>query len=209
MLGMIAGVIVALIVTGEGSLLNGNGMQALLWGVFVALVICGILTMVQKIYTFGQFIDNVFKGASSTLSIAAILMFAFTLSPIVKTLGTGEYLSSLFEQFLTPGLLPVLVFIMACILSFATGTSMGTMAIMSVIALPMAVNLGMSIPLVASAVWGGSIFGDHTSPVSDTTIMSCATTGCNIIDHVKTQIPYCGVFAAASIILYLVVGLIL
>ena len=209
MLGMIAGVIVALIVTGEGSLLNGNGMQALLWGVFVALVICGILTMVQKIYTFGQFIDNVFKGASSMLSIAAILMFAFTLSPIVKTLGTGEYLSSLFEQFLTPGLLPVLVFIMACILSFATGTSMGTMAIMSVIALPMAVNLGMSIPLVASAVWGGSIFGDHTSPVSDTTIMSCATTGCNIIDHVKTQIPYCGVFAAASIILYLVVGLIL
>lgn len=86
---------------------------------------------------------------------------------------------------------------------------MGTMAIMSVIALPMAVNLGMSIPLVASAVWGGSIFGDHASPVSDTTIMSCATTGCNIIDHVKTQIPYCGVFAAASIILYLVVGLIL
>ena len=209
MLGMIAGVIVALIVTGEGSLLNGNGMQALLWGVFVALMICGILTMVQKIYTFGQFIDNVFKGASSMLSIAAILMFAFTLSPIVKTLGTGEYLSSLFEQFLTPGLLPVLVFIMACILSFATGTSMGTMAIMSVIALPMAVNLGMSIPLVASAVWGGSIFGDHASPVSDTTIMSCATTGCNIIDHVKTQIPYCGVFAAASIILYLVVGLIL
>lgn len=209
MLGMIAGVIVALFVTGEGSLFNGSGMQALLWGVFVALVICGILTMTQKIYTFKQFIDNVFKGASSMLPIAAVLMFAFTLSPIVSTLGTGQYLSSLFEQFLTPGLLPVLVFIMACILSFATGTSMGTMAIMSVIALPMAVNLGMSIPLVASAIWGGSIFGDHASPVSDTTIMSCATTGCNIIDHVKTQIPYCGIFAGASIVLYLIIGLLI
>lgn len=209
MLGMIVGVITALMITGGGSLLNGNGMQALLWGVFVALVICGILTITQKIYTFKEFIDNVFKGASSMLSIAAILMFAFTLSPIVKELGTGEYLSSLFEQFLTPGLLPVLVFIMACILSFATGTSMGTMAIMAVIAIPMAVNLEMSIPLIASAVWGGSIFGDHASPVSDTTIMSCATTGCNIIDHVKTQIPYCGIFAGATIILYLIAGFIL
>ncbi len=209
MLGMITGVITALIITGGGNLLNGNGMQALLWGVFVALVICGILTITQKIYTFKEFIDNVFKGASSMLSIAAILMFAFTLSPIIKELGTGVYLSSLFEQFLTPGLLPVLVFIMACILSFATGTSMGTMAIMSVIAIPMAVNLGMSIPLIASAVWGGSIFGDHASPVSDTTIMSCATTGCNIIDHVKTQLPYCGIFAAVTIVLYLVAGFIL
>ena len=75
-------------------------------------------------------------------------------------------------------------------LSFATGTSMGTMAIMSVIALPMAINMGMDVPLVAGALFGGSIFGDHVSPISDTTIMSCATTGCNIIDHVKTQLPY-------------------
>lgn len=208
LLGMIAGVIATLFITGGGSLLNGSGMQALLWGVFIALVVCGILTIVQKIYTFGQFIEQIFKGSSTMLSIAAILMFAFTLSPIVSTLGTGAYLSSIFEQFLTPALLPMLVFVMACLLSFSTGTSMGTMAIMSVIALPMATSLGMSIPLVASAVWGGSIFGDHASPVSDTTIMSCATTGCNIIDHVKTQIPYVAVFAALTIVYYLVAGFI-
>lgn len=208
LLGMILGVIVTLFVTGGGNILNGSGMQALLWGVFTALVVCGILTIGQKIYTFGQFIEQIFKGSSTMLSIAAILMFAFTLSPIVSTLGTGAYLSSIFEQFLTPALLPMLVFVMACLLSFSTGTSMGTMAIMAVIALPMATNLGMSIPLVASAVWGGSIFGDHASPVSDTTIMSCATTGCNIIDHVKTQIPYVAVFAALTIVYYLVAGFI-
>lgn len=208
LLGMIAGVIATLFITGGGSLLNGSGMQALLWGVFIALVVCGILTIGQKIYTFGQFIEQIFKGSSTMLSIAAILMFAFTLSPIVSTLGTGAYLSSIFEQFLTPALLPMLVFVMACLLSFSTGTSMGTMAIMSVIALPMATSLGMSVPLVASAVWGGSIFGDHASPVSDTTIMSCATTGCNIIDHVKTQIPYVAVFAALTIVYYLVAGFI-
>jgi tetracycline resistance efflux pump len=208
LLGMILGVIVTLFVTGGGNILNGSGMQALLWGVFTALVVCGILTIGQKIYTFGQFIEQIFKGSSTMLSIAAILMFAFTLSPIVSTLGTGAYLSSIFEQFLTPALLPMLVFVMACLLSFSTGTSMGTMAIMSVIALPMATSLGMSVPLVASAVWGGSIFGDHASPVSDTTIMSCATTGCNIIDHVKTQIPYVAVFAALTIVYYLVAGFI-
>lgn len=208
LLGMILGVIVTLFVTGGGSILNGSGMQALLWGVFIALVICAVLTMGQKIYTFGQFIEQIFKGSSTMLSIAAILMFAFTLSPIVSTLGTGEYLSSIFERFLTPALLPMLVYIIACLLSFATGTSMGTMAIMSVIALPMATNLGMSIPLVASAVWGGSIFGDHSSPVSDTTIMSCATTGCNIIDHVKTQFPYVAMFGAMTIVYYLVAGFI-
>lgn len=208
LLGMILGVIVTLFVTGGGNILNGSGMQALLWGVFTALVVCGILTIGQKIYTFGQFIEQIFKGSSTMLSIAAILMFAFTLSPIVSALGTGAYLSSIFEQFLTPALLPMLVFVMACLLSFSTGTSMGTMAIMSVIALPMATSLGMSVPLVASAVWGGSIFGDHASPVSDTTIMSCATTGCNIIDHVKTQIPYVAVFAALTIVYYLVAGFI-
>ena len=208
LLSMIAGVIVTLLVTGGGNLLNGSGMQALLWGVFTALVVLGIMVIVQKIYTFGQFIDNIFKGCSSMLSIAAILMFAFTLSPIVSALGTGTYLSSIFEQFLIPALLPVLVFIMSCLLSFATGTSMGTMAIMSVIALPMAMNLDMSIPLVASAVWGGSIFGDHASPVTDTTIMSCATTGCNIIDHVKTQAPYCILFAACTVIFYLIAGFV-
>nr|WP_297040016.1 Na+/H+ antiporter NhaC family protein [uncultured Dialister sp.] len=72
------------------------------------------------------------------------------------------------------------------ILSFITGTSMGTMAIMAVIALPMAISMDVSIPLTAGAMFSGSIFGDHASPISDTTIMSCATSGCAIKDHVKT-----------------------
>ncbi|MDO5562962.1 MAG: Na+/H+ antiporter NhaC family protein, partial [Synergistaceae bacterium] len=101
------------------------------------------------------------------------------------------------------------VFIVACLISFATGTSMGTMAIMSVIALPMAINMGVSVPLTAGAVFGGSIFGDHTSPISDTTIMSCSTSGCDIIDHVKTQTPYCALFAVVSIVLYIVFGFVM
>ena len=86
---------------------------------------------------------------------------------------------------------------------------MGTMSIMAAISIPMAAEMGVSIPLVVGAMFGGSIFGDHTSPVSDTTIMSCSTTGCNIIDHVKTQMPYCVAVAVVSIVLYVIFGFIL
>ena len=106
-------------------------------------------------------------------------------------------------------LLPLLTFIISMLLSFATGTSMGTMAIMGTIAIPMAINMGVNVPLVAGAMFGGSIFGDHSSPISDTTIMSCATTGCNIIDHVKTQAPYVLCFAGVSMVLYVIAGFIL
>lgn len=208
LLVLIVGVITTLFITGKGNLMNGAGMQALLWGVFLSLATCGLLTCVKGIYTFDKFIDMTFQGAKGMISIAAILMLAFAYSPIIKSLGTGDYLSHIFASSLPVGLLPVFVFLLCLLLSFATGTSMGTMGIMSVIAIPMAINLGASIPLVASAIWGGSIFGDHASPISDTTIMSCATTGCNIMDHIKTQMPYCVLYAAITIVGYLVLGFV-
>ena len=206
---LILGVLVVLTVTGSGNPLNGDGMNALLWGVFLALVASGVLCITQKIYSLSQYIEVAFKGAGGMLSISMILVFGFTMGTVVSQLGTGLYLCSIFEKFLSPALLPALVFLMACLISFATGTSMGTMAITSVICLPMAIQLGVSIPLVAGAVWAGSIFGDHCSPISDTTIMTCSTTGCNIIDHVKTQFPYCLAFAALSLIFYLIFGFLM
>ena len=103
----------------------------------------------------------------------------------------------------------IVAFLIALLISFATGTSMGTMAIMAVISLPMAYDMGASIPLVAGAMFGGSIFGDHTSPISDTTIMTCSTTGCDIIDHVKTQMPYCVGIAVVSFVLYVIFGFVM
>ncbi len=206
---LLATVIATLYVTGGGSILKGSGMNSLLWGCFVSLLVMGILCVAEKLYTLNGVIDEMFAGAAGMLPIAFILLFGFTMGTTVKALDTGNYLSSIFLGHLSPALLPMLVFIVSCLISFATGTSMGTMAIMSVIALPMALNLGVSVPLTAGALFGGSIFGDHTSPISDTTIMSCSTTGCDIIDHIKTQSPYCALFAAASIILYAAAGFIL
>lgn len=209
MITLIVSVLVTLFVTGGGSILKGNGSNALLWGCFMSLVSMCALCLCQRIYTLNELVNEIFKGAGAMLPIAFILLFGFTMGTVVKSLDTGNYLSSIFLSHLSPAMLPVLVFIVACLISFATGTSMGTMAIMSVIALPMALNMGISVPLTAGAVFGGSIFGDHTSPISDTTIMSCSTSGCDIIDHVKTQSPYCAFFAVASILLYAVFGFVM
>lgn len=209
MVVMIVGILGVLYVTGKGNPTKGAGMQALLWGcMFSAASIC-LVCLVEKVFTLEKLTSEFIKGMSSMLSIVVVLTLAFAMGPLVKQLDTGHYLSSIFMNFLSPGLLPALTFIMAMILSFATGTSMGTMAIMGLIAIPMALQMGVSVPLTAGAMFGGAIFGDHSSPISDTTIMSCATTGCNIMDHVKTQLPYAICFAVVSVALYVVMGFVM
>lgn len=206
---LIVGILAVLMITGGGNPTKGAGMQALLWGCILAVLTMAVMCVAEKLYTVDGVVTEIFKGMSSMLSVAAILLLGFTMGNMVSSLDTGNYLTSIFMGVLTPALLPVLTFILCMILSFATGTSMGTMAIMSVICFPMAINMGISIPLVGGALFGGSIFGDHCSPISDTTIMSCATSGSNIIDHVKTQIPYAAIYASISAILYVILGFVL
>ena len=206
---LIVTVFATLLITGKGDITQGAGMQALLWAVVASLLTILITTIVEKVFTVDQAISEMFKGMGHMLPVAFVLLFGFTMGTVVKSLDTGSYLSSLFQQLLNPALLPALTFLIAVLISFATGTSMGTMAIMAVISLPMAYDMGVSIPLVAGAMFGGSIFGDHCSPISDTTIMTCSTTGCDIIDHVKTQMPYCIAMAVASFILYAILGFII
>ena len=199
----------ALLITGNGDITKGSGLQSLIWAVVASLLTIMVMCVAEKVFTLNQAISEMFKGMSHMLPIAFVLLFGFTMGNIVKSLDTGSYLSSLFQQLLSPALLPALTFLIALLISFATGTSMGTMAIMAVISLPMAYDMGASIPLVAGAMFGGSIFGDHCSPISDTTIMTCSTTGCDIIDHVKTQSPYCIGIAVVSFILYVIFGFVM
>ncbi len=206
---LIATILAVLTITGKGNPTQGAGMQSLLWGCILAVLTICILCVAQKLFSVDEVINEMFKGMGTMLPVAGILLFGFTMGNLVKDLDTGNYLTSVFMGVLSPALLPALSFLLCMLLSFATGTSMGTMAIMSVICLPMAISMGISIPLVAGAVFGGAIFGDHASPISDTTIMSCATTGCDIIDHVKTQMSYVLIFAAISLVLYVVLGFVM
>lgn len=206
---LIVTILAVLTITGKGNPTQGAGMQSLLWGCILAVLTICILCVAQKQFSVDEVINEMFKGMGTMLPVAGILLFGFTMGNLVKSLDTGNYLTSVFMGVLSQALLPALSFLLCMLLSFATGTSMGTMAIMSVICLPMAISMGISIPLVAGAVFGGSIFGDHSSPISDTTIMSCATTGCDIIDHVKTQMPYVLIFAVISLVLYAVLGFVM
>lgn len=198
-----------LFITGKGSVLKGSGMQALLWGCSFAVFVAAIMYVGQRIMTFDNFLNNFFGGAGTMISVAVILVFAFSLGDVVKEIGTGVYLASLFKGLLIPALLPIIIFGISCLISFATGTSMGTMAVMSPIALPLAMAIGGNVPLVFAALTGGSIFGDHSSPISDTAILSCSTTGCDVMDHVTSQLPYTLISAGFAGAIYLVVGYVI
>lgn len=206
MAALIVTILAVLTITGNGNPTQGAGMQSLLWGCIVAVLTISVMCVAEKLFTVDGVISEMFRGMGTMLPVAGILLFGFTMGSLVKELDTGNYLTSVFMGLLSPALLPALSFLLCMLLSFSTGTSMGTMAIMSVICFPMAISMDISIPLVAGAVFGGSIFGDHCSPISDTTIMSCATSGCDIIDHVKTQMPYVLCMAGVSLVLYVILG---
>ena len=101
---------------------------------------------------------------------------------------------------------PAIVFIAGAFVSFTTGTSWGTFALLVPIAIPIALNLGLPPSLMLAAVLGGGVFGDHCSPVSDTTAVSSLAAGCDILDHVRTQLPYALVCGVITVVAYLVMG---
>lgn len=137
-----------------------------------------------------------------------ILIFAWTIIEVINGLGTGKYLAGLVNGHIPLALLPMLLFLIAAFMSFCTGTSWGTFGIMLPIAAQIVATADMNLMLpVLASVLAGAIFGDHCSPISDTTIMSSTGSGVHHIDHVMTQIPYAVTIALISAVGYLVLGL--
>ena len=177
---------------------------ALTWGAFAMSTVGIILALIQGV-GFKQIEDTLLGGVSTMLPALIIIVLAWSIGTVTDVLGTAEYVVNTTEGWMTPALLPFLVFIIGMFISFATGTSWGTMAILTPIAVPLAFNVGGE-PLIAmaiGAVFAGAIFGDHVSPISDTTVMSSIFAGSDHIAHVKTQIPYAIIPAGLSGIMYL------
>jgi len=134
-----------------------------------------------------------------------ILIFAWSLKNCCDALRTGEFLAEILAGRVPPYLFPPILFVVASITSFATGTSYGTMAILIPTAVPIAFAIdggyGLTTMISLGAVLDGAIFGDHCSPISDTTIMSSIASNCNLMDHVRTQLPY-SLFVAATALLF-------
>lgn len=143
------------------------------------------------------------------ISMALLMVMAFALGALCNTLGTGSYVASLTANWVYPPLIPAIIFITSCLIAFSTGTSWGTFAIMLSIAIPISQELGISTYLLTAAVLGGGVFGDHCSPISDTTLIASVATGSDHIDHVRTQLPYALITGGLSVLLYLIVGFLI
>lgn len=186
---------------------QGSGSTAVLWAVLTSLLVAAILYRVQRIFKLNEIIDLTFKGIGGLIPLALLMMLAFAIGKVCRDLGTGIFIAELSKEWLSPKFVPFILFIASCFIAFATGTSWGTFAIMLPIGIPMATMLGVNIPLTVGAVLGGGVFGDHCSPVSDTTIISSMASASDHIDHVKTQLPYALTAGAVAALLYLVAGM--
>lgn len=172
---------------------------------------CGVLAVV--LCTLGtikaaDYPKAVRQGISSMFGAITILILAWLISTVVSEMHTGDYLSTLVADNIHPGFLPVILFLLASVMAFATGTSWGTFGIMLPIAAAMAVKVDASLVIPCmSAVMAGAVCGDHCSPISDTTILSSTGAHCNHIDHVTSQLPYALTVAGAAAAGYLVLGM--
>lgn len=203
---LIGGTFIGLFVTGGGSIIDGSGTTAILYSVIITLIFMGIIYTRQKIMTSKQFSDYLLKGVSNMINLVCLLVLAFAIGAVVKKLETGIFMASLIGDQVSGALCPAIIFVLGAVMAFATGTSWGTFSIMMPIAIPMAVAMDANILLTIGAVISGGIFGDHCSPISDTTILSSMSVGTDLFSHVKTQLPYALVTAALATVLYVVCG---
>lgn len=180
---------------------------------FLFVVIFMTISMYIQGVPFKVIMETMTDGVKGAVPAIIILALAYSINSLSKTMGTANFIISISEGFLTPQLLPAIIFLIASIMSFSTGSSWGTFAICMPIALPLAFNLtggAVTTLVVASfaAVAGGGVFGDHCSPLSDTTILASTGSAADHIDHVKTQLPYAMICGGVALIGYLILGLI-
>lgn len=178
----------------------------------LAVIFLGIALLVQKL-TIKDVFDTAVQGIKGVTPAILILAMAYLINTVSKELGAAAFIIESTESWMSPAMLPLLTFGIAAFISFATGTSWGTYAIITPIALPLAFafsggEVNTLIYATVGAIAGGGVFGDHCSPLSDTTILSSFGAASDHIDHVKTQLPYASVAALVALVIYLVIGLL-
>ena len=208
MLTLVIGMIGFMWVTGDGSILRGDSSKAVLWSVSLAILMAYILLRSHRIKRLAELVAITFKGMSDLLAMVTLLLLAIALGASLKELGTATVITSLVGDFLPIWLVAPMVFLSGCFISFATGTSWGTFAIMMPIAMPFAVKFNIPPEFILAAVIGGGVFGDHCSGISDTAILSSLASGCNHYEHVQTQLPYALVAAGLSLLCYIIAGIL-
>jgi tetracycline resistance efflux pump len=197
---------VSLLVTGRGNLMEGSGSTSVLWAVLSGLGAAWILLLAQRGASVDDLTRTGLKGAGGLVPLALILLLALALGDVAVELGTGEFVARITQGVLPPVAFLPLVFMVSAGIAFSIGSSWGTFAIMLPIAVPAAAAMGLPLaPFVAASLSGG-IFGDHSSPISDTTIISSMAAATDHIDHVRTQLPYALLAGLAAAVGFTLVG---
>ena len=190
---------------------NADAATALLWGAFAMALVGIVIALIFKLMSVGETMRTLLDGFKLMLLACAILVMAWSIGTVTKDMKLADYVVSLVGENVSFALVPAIVFLIGMFISFSTGTSWGTMAILTPIAIPVAYSITkdpwLSTTVMAGTVFAGAIFGDHCSPISDTTVLSSIFSGCDHMDHVNTQLPYAIACAMVALLMYLLYGI--
>ncbi len=204
---LIGAVPVGLYLTGDGDIFSGSGSTSVYYAVIVTLIFTYLYFVPKKLITHSGYFESLYKGLSDMIPITIVMILAFLIGKVIGDLGTAKYLASMVGGTISPAVIPLLIFLLSSLMAFATGTSWGTFSIMMPIALALGGAMEITPALMVATVISGGVFGDHASPISDTTIISSMASGCENIDHVNTQLPYAFIAAFFAAIAFLIAGL--
>ena len=212
---MVAMIFVGLYVTGNGQLMQGSGSTAVLWAVGAALGTALVLYALPRplvggrsTLSLGTSMDWVVKGASGLVPVTLLLVLAFALGQVSQALEMGAYVVQLVGEQGAAWWMPVLVFGVTSFVAFTLGSSWTAFAILIPVVMPLAVEVALPSSLMLGAVLSGGIFGDHASPLSDTSIISSMASACDHVDHVNTQMPYALLQAGMAALAFVVAGVL-
>jgi len=205
---MVAGMVAFMFWTGGGVMAEGNGSKSVLYSVSLACLVAYVMMIKSGRFTHIKLVKIGFEGMGELLPLVTIVLFSLALGASLKDLGTGIFIAGLVGEYLPVFLIVPMLFLAGGLISFSTGTSWGTFAILIPIGMPLIGAFDLPPSLVLAAILGGGIFGDHCSPISDTTAVSAIASGCDLLEHVRTQLPYALVAGGITLIMYTVVSLV-
>ena len=205
---MVLAMPLGLYITGDGVISAGSGSTSVLWAVLVALAVAWLLVLIEKRARVEELMQIFLRGAGGLLPVAMILLFALALGDVANLLGTGVYVAQVAQDSIPVALMLPLLFLVSAFIAFSIGSSWGCFAIMIPLAVQIALSMELSVPMFLAAVLSGSVFGDHASPISDTTVVSSMASATDHIDHVRTQLPYALMAAGVATVLFFITGLL-
>ncbi|AAZ26432.1 Na+/H+ antiporter NhaC family protein [Colwellia psychrerythraea] len=209
LMSMIFGMFFFMYWSGNGDITQGDGSKSVLYATCLGLAVSYFLLRFSNRFGHQELVEIGFKGIGELLPLVTIVLLSLTLGASLKELGTGYFIAGIVGEYLPLILVVPMLFIAGAIISFSTGTSWGTFAILIPIGVPLIQALGLPPSLVIAAILGGGIFGDHCSPISDTTCVSAIASGCDLLEHVKTQMPYALFGGALTLVAYIIASIVM